>query len=637
MTNYYIDFETKSSVPISAGIKNYLSSPHSAILCMAHKTDDEDTKMWRPGMPVPFTVVPGDKVYAFNALFDYQVWNTLGYRKHLLNELPLDNVVDVMALAGRYTLFQNLYQAGEALNVSVIKDKRGKILIKKACIPPFDKSIEVLRELMTYCIRDVDSMYEVIHTLPTATLSPTEQAIWNMTARMNLRGVPVDTYAITVILKQLDNYLYNEMRKLPRITGGRITTHNQVSEIVKWAFSMGVEIPNMKKETVAEFVDELTGTDDANKRKVLEVLMLRQKLALTSTAKFKKLNELNHEGRIYENLRYHGAATGRWAGMGAQLHNLPRASVEDPEAEIKKFYDNSILNENPLASAKALVRSMICAPPNRRLCVVDYSSIENRILMWVCDEWAAVELLRKGRDPYKDMAADLYSVGYDTVNKVQRQLGKSLILGAGYNLGAKGFRAYAVGYGIELTDNEAELAISRYRAKHKKVVAYWYKAKDTMTHAIQNPGVACRFGKCTYTVLKDRNGTAWLALELPSGRSLFYNRPELKDDKYGLLATHMGINSYTRKWDRLKLIPGRIIENIVQATARDLMAAAKLHMDKLGFEIVLSVHDEIVVECDEDKADVMLNNMIKIMCLVPKWAGDLPVDAEGFVTKRYKK
>jgi len=138
-------------------------------------------------------------------------------------------------------------------------------------------------------------------------------------------------------------------------------------------------------------------------------------------------------------------------------------------------------------------------------------------------------------------------------------------------------------------------------------------------------------------VIQDRVGTSWLALELPSGRSLFYNSPEIRDDKYGLLPTHMGINSYTRKWDRLKLIPGRITENIIQASSRDIMADAKLRMDGLGYKIIMSVHDEIIVEAVESVSLQTLSEMIRLMRIPPSWARSLPLDAAGFITKRYHK
>lgn len=646
---YVIDFETRSSKPISAGIMNYLNGRNADIVCMGWKVvGDTHPGIWIPGKPFPFEIRPEDKIHAFNVMFDYNVWDILGEKYHL-PLAPLDQWRDVMALCGRYTLPQNLQQASETLGVPVTKDRRGKALIKKICVPPFvfgkDYTKQDLHDFYVYCMRDVESTYQVMNALPTTELSPYEQSVWLATMNINIRGVPVDTWAVKRIFHVMNSYIEEQTRQLPLITNGAVNTHNQVKAIVQWAHSQGVELPDLTKATVEKWVNKLddflqTGdmTPEDPPFKVLKVLQLRQALALTSTAKYKKLMELNYEGRIYENLRYHGAATGRWAGMGAQLHNLPRASVSDPEKEIQEFYKNKpVLEIDPLASAKALVRSMICAPPNHKLCVADYSSIENRILMWVCEEWEAIDLINQGRDQYIDMAASLYMKGYNDVTKSERALGKTLILGAGYNLGGRGFKAYASGFGIDLSEEGAEQAIQQYRKKYQRVVKYWYAAKETMVHAIQNPMNAVRYGKCIYQLAKDKTGRQWLVLTLPSGRSLFYCEPKLKQDKYGLIPTHKGINSYTRKWERMKIIPGRIIENIVQATARDILADAKLRMEKVGFKTVLSVHDEIVVEAEESKADHTLHDMIGIMGAPPLWAEGMPLGAEGFVTKRYKK
>ncbi len=646
--DYIIDFETRSNKSITTGVMNYLKAQRADIVCMGWKrTGDTNANIWVPGKPFPFKVTADDKIHAFNAFFDFSVWSILGV-KYGIPFVPLHQWRDVMALCGRYTLPQNLQQASETLGVPITKDRRGKALIKKICVPPFELgthyTIQDLKDFYIYCMRDVEATHQTMLALPTNELSPQEQRIWELTMDLNIRGVPIDADATRCIFERMNEFTEKQTRRIPIITNGVIKTHNQVKAIVQWAHGLGVELPDLTKATVEKWINKLedfvkTGdlTEGDPPYKVLEILRLRQQLALTSTAKYTKLMELNYEGRIYENLRYYGAATGRWAGMGAQLHNLPRASVEDPEAEIERYYNRKIFEQDPLASAKALVRSMICAPPGKVFCVADYTAIENRDLMWLCDEWEAIELLNQGRDQYIDMASDLYMKGYDDVTKKERALGKTLILGAGYNLGGKGFKRYAGGFGIPLTDDEAEAAIQRYRKKYPKVVKYWYGSKETMVQAIQDPTHALRFGKCIYNVATDRTGRKWLVLTLPSGRSLFYCDPETKPDTYGLLPTHMGINSYTRKWERMKIVPGRIIENIVQATARDILADAKLRMEKVGFKTILSVHDEIIVECDEDKADHILHDMIGIMSVTPAWADGMPLGAEGFITKRYKK
>ncbi len=488
MTVYYIDFETRSAVPIGHGIPNYLAARDAAIICMAYKIDNGRTQLWTPSMPIPFRVKPQDRAYAFNALFEHQVWNILG-PKYGFESIRLRNWHCAMALAGRYTHFQSLARVAETLKVPIQKDKIGKALIKKICIPPYTFTKEELKQFYIYCMHDVDAMYQVIHSLPTPYLSPQEQEAWYYTMKINLAGVPVDTSAVNRIYRVMQMYVYEQSKRLPKLTNFQIKKATQNVAIVRWCFSMGVNIPNVKKETVAEYIELLSRYPTGSKEQtVREVLTLRQRLAKTSTAKYLKFVELDHGGRIYENLRYHGAATGRWSGMNAQLHNLPRESVDDPEKTIDLFYTNKEAIEDPMTAAKGLIRSMIVAQRGFMLVVLDYAAIENRVLMWLCSEMAALELIRQGYDQYKMMASELFNIAYDTINKTQRFVGKTLILGAGYNLGGKGYKAYAGGYGIELSDEEAELAIKKYRGRYRNVVKYWYGAKDTMIHANASKG-----------------------------------------------------------------------------------------------------------------------------------------------------
>ena len=636
MTTYYLDFETRSSVAIDHGIPNYLANKDAAIICMGYKIDHNLTKLWTPSMPIPFQIRPKDEVHAFNALFDFQVWNTLG-PKYGFAHSRLKNWHCAMGLAGRYTHFQSLEMVAKTLKVRTQKGREGKALIKKICIPPFNYTREELKRFYVYCQDDVDAMYEVIHALPTPVLSSQEQEAWFYTMLINMAGVPIDTSAVKRIHHVMKMYVEEESKRLPKLTGYAIKKATQNVAIVKWAFSMGVSIPNVTKAVVAEYIELLSRYPTGSKEyTVREVLKIRQHLAKTSTAKYKKFMDLDHDGRIYENLRYYGAATGRWAGMNAQLHNLPRAKVDDPEEMIHRFYGSHEGIEDPMEAAKGLIRSMIVAPNGFMLIVLDYAAIENRILMWLCSETAALDMIRQGYDQYKMMASELFNVGYDDVSKDQRFVGKTLILGAGYNLGGKGYKAYAAGYGIELSEDEAEVAIKKYRDRYRNVVRYWYGAKDTIIHAIQYPGFKVTYGGCDYIVQRDHSGHPWLVMTLPSGRSLFYSEPTLKDDKYGAVPTHMGINSYSRKWDRLKLIPGRIIENIVQALARDVLLDAKIKIMQ-GYKVILSVHDEILIECRENLATDTYHKVVNIMKQPPPWGRGIPLDVDGFITKRYKK
>ena len=256
------------------------------------------------------------------------------------------------------------------------------------------------------------------------------------------------------------------------------------------------------------------------------------------------------------------------------------------------------------------------------------------LLLWGAVEEKQLQLIRDGFEHYKTFAANIYNIPYDEVDSKQRFLGKVGVLGAGYNAGGGAFLNFALGYGLDITFEQADSVIHLYRKAHKKVKDLWYQLKDCAIAAIEHKGLQYTYNGCAFKVVYDRNGGSWLRLRLPSGRSLVYNSPEVRADKYGLVPTHMGINSYTKQWTRLKLIPGRITENVCQALARDILAHAKLRLMDEGYKVIGSVHDEVLVEGGKT---LHPQEIIDIMTQLPDWCKDLPLKATGYVSKRYKK
>lgn len=638
MDYIFIDFETRSSIDLpKAGAAKYFASPDADLICMSYAINpppygEGQVLLWTPTQPMPFSVAD-NRIYAFNALFEYRAWNVVGKRRYLFEELPLSNMVDIMALGARYTYFQKLDSLAKVLGVKHRKDPRGERLIKKITQPPFEYTQEDLLAFYDYCRMDTLVEIECVNALPADHLSEEEQEIWEMTQRINLRGLPVDERLIQRVYAVVKYAKAKAIKELPDLTGDKVSNITQTARIVDWVNSCGVPMPNCQAETVSKLVDN-EGLR-ASHPEVHRVLCLRQEYGLSSLAKYQKLIDQSYHGRIYDNLRYHAAATARWGGLGFQAHNLPRAAVDDIEGTINKFYDTSILKEDAMYAAKALIRSTITAPEGKMLAVADYKSIENRIIAWVAGETRIVELHRKGLDEYKDFAASLYQVKYDEVNKEQRFLGKVVTLGAGYNLSAPGLIKYAEGYGLNLTVNQSEIAINTYRRDHQRIVKMWYALKDAAINAIHFPGETFSVHNNHFRVVSDRNNNKWLVLTLRSGRNIFYCDPEAHEDKFGLLPTHMGINSYSKKWQRLKLIPGRIIENIVQGLARDVLAYGKKSLEQNDLKPNLSVHDEVVIEVDDTFTDI--KGVEDIMCTNPPWCPDLPLGAEGVITKRYYK
>ena len=641
-----IDFETYSGTDITlASSYKYMHDPDADLLCLGYKFNADQTMLWQPGsckMERLFdAVMAGEKIYAHNALFEYLAWNILG-PKYGFPELPLEQLVDTAALANRYTLPGALDKCGKILGLDVQKDPRGKKLIKLICCPNADGVRPVvgkdftqtdLFDLGDYCVRDVDSTYELIQALPADELTEEEQYYWELTQRMNLAGLPVDAYSAERILDYVTSYATEMTRRVPEVCDGAFQKVTQVKKMREWMDSLGVPTSNLQANTVDKLMKNknLPG-------QVREMLELRQAVGRSSTAKYKKIKEMQLHGRVYNNLLYSGTSTGRWAGRGFQMHNLPRASVNDPEAVIDRFVNFEPVDD-PVNMAKALIRPMICAPEGRMLLVSDYSSIENRLLAWVAGEEESLQAFRDGADQYVEMASSIYGIVSANVTKPQRQIGKIVVLGCGFQMGGKRFKGTAADWGVEVSLNEAYHAVDSYRKKNPKIKKLWGALSKCCVAAIQNLGKTYVYNGCSFRVVHDRASNVWLVLGLPSGRNLFYMDPYLSEDQYGLVPGHYGVDPYTRKWERRKLIPGRITENVIQALARDIMANGLKNVEQAMHTVQLigTVHDEALAEGPDDMSSRSLNTFNFNLCLLPAWAKGLPLAAEGYIAKRYRK
>ena len=651
------DVETKSSVPIDYGSKAYLNDPYADLKCMSYKVGEVPTKLWVPGMGVPhFFLAPQEYMFAaFNIQFDQRAVNMLG-RKYGFGNIRLDQCIDIMAVAARYTFPQKLATLGKVLKVKLQKMRRGTYLVKTVCCPPFKYTQAEFEELCDYCVRDTDSMAEILSLLPADHLSPEEQRIWVETAQMNAVGVPVDVKAVRQINRIVDWYTGDKMKRMPFLTDGEIDTVHQRDKILKWCEGYGVEMENFQVDTVAEAVLDVEERllddfeDEAVLRgygKVLEVLKLRQLLGGAAVKKFKRLQNMTLNGSIHDNLRYFGATTGRTTGGGFQFLNLPRAKVDVPEGSthdievekvLDKFRDASIIDhDDPLGEAKKLVRPMLKVGDDQTLMVRDWSSIEYVLCMWFCGEQEKVKAFAKGYDPYIGFATKLFNVRYDDVTKDQRQKSKPPILGGQYTLGANGLIGYAEGYGVFMTVDEAQFSTNTYREDHPLVKTTWYELQDTAVAAVENHRRPFSTHNTKFIVEYDRTGRHWLILTLPSKRTLYYCEPFTGLGKYGKVVKHKGINPYNKQWSTRELNISRLIENIIQALGRDILQPAVKRLALAGFSPRATVYDEII--CVEPLLDSerRFKEMEKIMCIAPSWAPSLPLFADGYLSKRYMK
>lgn len=635
---YSIDFETRSAIDLAdQGLDIYANDPTTEVLCIAFGTAPTNIGVYDPKRQSPGTLLKhvknGGKIQAWNAMFEYAIWNCVCVPKYGWPPLKLEQCIDSMAIAAANNVPQSLGDAAIFMDAQHKKDTRGRYLIQKLCKPKkdgtWDESGALMAELFNYCADDVRAEMSIVADLRPLTAS--EMDIWTLTQRINLRGVPVDPQelhnAVLAVVRAQDA-LDNELLSM---TGCK---PSERAKLLAWLNANGAGMDDLTAKTVtAKLVDtNLNST-------VRRALELRQEGSQTSVAKYAKMMEIQREGRIRNTLVYHGASTGRWASRGGlNLQNIARPTLEDEEIE-RAIPNVFVEGKGTMQELSSLVRSAISAPMDKTFVDVDFSSIENRVGVYLAGQKDKVELFRKGLDEYKVFASEsLYHVPYDDVTKDMRQVSKSAVLGAMFGQGAKGLVKYAEGMGVVLSEGQAKNAVDNYRMSYAKVKELWAKCESAAIQAVENPGNPFRAGD--RLVLKVAKNALWM--QLPSGRLICWQRPQLE-----LLTTPWGQqkpgvtvhsqNTYTRQWSRNALIGSSIFQSAVQGTARDCLAVAMINLEKAGYEVINSIHDEVLLLVEEQSAESALADVMRIMTIPPTWAPDFPLAAEGWINKRYRK
>lgn len=642
MNKIVIDFETYCDLDIKkVGAFKYTDHPSCRILCMSYKLNDEEVKVWTPDQKWPEElkdIHENTIVYAFSATFEYLVWNTIGCKDHpkYFKTIPLYQFIDVKALCARYKMPQSLGKAAIALKCNTEKMVTGTRLIRICCMPDGSPTEKDYQDLYEYCRIDTVVTHEILQKLPSDHLIESEQQLWELTFKMNKRGVPIDKKAVQSIVKYLAGYMEDVKKILPEITDNYVQTPGQIQKIREYCAEYDIVLPNLQIETVNEYLDKEDLPD--NIRQVLEIRKLAGK---TSVKKFITILNLENKEYVQGNLNYHGAGTGRWSGQGFQYHNLPRAKKKNPEKWIDKFINNEKIDD-PVGVAKALIRPMIKAPEGYQLIVSDYSSIENRVLAWLCFDNETLRLFKYNHCQYTDMAAYLYNVHPNDIDKksTARQMGKVIILGCGYQMGAKRFQATAKGWGFDLSFTEADRMVKAYRSKYPLVVKLWRELSNVVMYVTLYRDASIDKYHCNFRVVQDKNNVRWLRITLPSGRSLMYSDPKVIEGAYGKTVSYIGLNATTHQMGEQYLSPGLITENIVQAIARDILAVGMMNINTYmpEVELSISVHDEaggLIKE--EDINETVMNRFNDYLCTMPKWVDGLPLKAEGYIAKRYRK
>jgi DNA polymerase len=610
VTLLYIDIETRSRTDLKKlGVYRYTEDPDFSILMAAWSVD---------GGPVQ-TALGHEEILAIPGLLDprvIKVAHNAGFERVCLGVLAEsllepEQWLDTMALASEYGYPVSLDALAKALGATP-KDSAGTKLVKLFTVPNRDGSwndatthpLEWL-DFIAYCEQDVDTMIEV-HRLLGDWPTPMERQVWCADQRINDRGMRIDLELCRLAAWAVTENKDADKEEFTALTG--VDNPASVQQVMAWAQEVGLGLPNLRSETIQAAVDDPDTHPDH-----VRVLELRQDLALAAGGKFTAaLDVVSPDDRIRGGFRFFGAHTGRWTGQRVQPQNLPRATVDDPEAAILDLKMG--LGADP-HTLKALVRSMFIGP----LTVVDYASIEARVVAWLANEEWALEAFREGRDIYVETATRMSTPS----TPLTRFQGKVAVLALGYNGGVNSLRAM----GAEGDNDTLQRLVNVWRRANPRIVKLWEQMQD----AVDVGGRVGPHLKIT------RRGDS-MKMHLPSGRAIHYHgmkweRYVVIDDKTGKKIFKEGYryNDPKRGGARIGTYGGRLVENATQAIARDVLAEALVRLDEAGYTVVGHVHDEVIVESED------LEEITRIMTETPRWGRGLPLDAEGFVCDRYRK
>lgn len=645
-----LDFETRSTVDLrKTGVYPYAQHETTDIYCLAYAMPDEPVEVYVPGQPVPETITKavedGTIFAAWNAQFERIIWENIMVPRYGFPELPLERWHCTASQAALMALPRSLEQAAQALGVSAQKDMAGSRLMQTMCRPrriEDDGTIvwwedeDRVARLIEYCETDVKVEQAIAQKL--AAFPEREVELYLLDQRINDRGLRIDLDLAAAASRLTDEAMEVANKRLEELTSGFCKGVTNTGCMARWIEEVrGIRVDSLDKKAVAQLIE--TTTDPL----VKEVLTLRQETGKTSTAKLgAMLGAACTDGRIRGTLLFAGASrTGRWSGRLVQPHNFPRPEIPNPEDAIEdvKFGDLAsvelIYGPAPQV-VSSLLRSCITSDDDKTLIAADFSAIEARVLAWISGQQDLIDAFATGADVYKRMAGEIYGIDASEVTKDQRQMGKMAVLGCGYGMGGPKFRTSVRDMvGVDLPEEEAKRIVDAYRKAHPEIVSFWYDCERGAIEAVENPGIAVEAGRVKFM----RKGS-WLVCQLPSMRKLWYCLPSVveADTPWGDTRPQLeftGMVSMTRKWTRQTMYGGRWAENIVQAVARDLLADAMLRLEAAGYPIVGSVHDEIITEVEDGFGSV--SEVEQLMSIAPAWAEGCPLEAEGWMSNRFKK
>ena len=662
MDHLSIDLETFSSVPIQkAGAQKYIQSPDFEILLFAYSFNGAEPICcdFAQGVMLPKWIAealldPKCLKHAYNAPFEYGCLS-----KYMGRRLPPEQ--------WRCTMFHGLYAGypagldavGKALGLPEDKSKlkTGKALIRYFCVPCSPSKVnggrtrnyphhaperwELFKE---YCRQDVVAESEIERRLSAIVVPDFVQKEWETDLIINNRGVAVDMQMVNGALALGSEVRSSLMAEAVQISG--LSNPNSVAQLSSWLENeTGEEIEKLRKDTVSKMLAR-----DGNSPEVRRMLEIRQELGKTSTKKYDAIEQaVCDDGRVRGLLQFYGAnRTGRWAGRLVQVQNLPRTYTEPLElarevVKNRKLTALKLIYGSVSDTLSQLIRTAFTASPGNVLIDADFSAIEARVVAWLAKEEWVLNVFRTTGKIYEATASQLYGVPIELIKKgnpeyALRQYGKAATLALGYQGGAAAL--IKVGHLPEDTSPEQlEDIKNRWRSTNKRIVDLWYKLQNAAIQVVKNGGSVGVNGLIVAHEWNSDTGADYLTITLPSGRKLFYASPQIGVNQWGEPSlSYMGMNQTTKKWNRIETYGGKLTENCVQAIARDCLALAIEHLEAAGMPVVFHIHDEVVIDIKPWASEKeMLAKTVEIMSRPIPWAPDLPLNADGWVGKFFKK
>ena len=655
MSILWLDFETRSRCDLrSRGVYNYAQDISTDVLCMSYAFDDEDVRTWLPDQPFPQAVRNHTcQIRAHNAAFERLIfWYVLQI------DYRLEQFYCTAAQARANCAPGGLEDVGRFAGAGMRKDHRGSQLIRLLSIPQADGTFrndpDLMAEMVAYCEQDVRAMRAISQAQ--RDLSADELADYHINERINDRGVLLDRELALAAVQYSDVESAAIQQTVEEITQGAITSVRS-PKMREWVLSRvgpqaiklatvykdGVPKLSIDKNVRANLLTLAEENPDEVPAEVAEVIQCADDLWASSVAKFNRAAALADEEdcRVRGTFVFAGgSATGRAASFGLQCHNFPRKCAADPalarQAMVRGHQIVPQFGARITDVLKGMLRPALLAPEGKLLVVADWAAIEARVTPWASNTNSGADKLgifERGEDVYKHNAAATFRVGYDEVDKDQRQIGKVQELACGFAGGIGAFAAMGRIYNILLPESDARKMVDGWRRANPWAPNYWSALERAYMAAMRNPGTEFTAGRIAY--LYDRQHL-WYAL--PSGRVLCYPFARFNEEgdlTYAKASWKPAADA--KEWPRARLWRGLACENITQAVANDLLRHSLRRLEEEGLETVLHVHDEIVLEVAQDRAEEASARLVDIMCQPPAWASGLPLNAEVATMARYGK